>query len=101
MRLVFYTYSYTDRLELPIPATLARIAEAGYCGIDESSTHGPHLNSESVSADRRRLIRETAKQNQLRIEAIVTHGELTTNLYQGEKLDLHSALDLAHIIHSS
>lgn len=95
MRLVFYTYSYTDRLDLPIPDTLARIAQAGYCGIDESSTYGPHLNSDSVSAERRRLIRESAKRHQLRVEAIVSHGELTTSLFAGEKLDLLAAVDLA------
>lgn len=95
MRLVFYTYSYTDRLDLPVPDTLARIAKTGYCGIDESSTYGKHLNSDSVSAERRKLIRETAKQNKLRVEAIITHGELTTSLFAGEKLDLLAAVDLA------
>lgn len=95
MRLVFYTYSYTDRLDLPIPETLARIAQAGYCGIDESSTHGTHLNSDSVSTERRQLIRDSAKQHQLRVEAVVTHGELTTCLYQDKQLDLLSAVDLA------
>lgn len=95
MRLVFYTYSYTDRLNLPIPETLARIANAGYCGIDESSTFGPQLNSDSVSAERRKLIRDSARQHNLRVEAIVTHGELTTSLFKGEKLDLISAVDLA------
>lgn len=95
MRLVFYTYSYTDRLNLPIPETLARIAKTGYCGIDESSTFGPQLNSGSVSAERRKLIRDSAKQHKLRVEAIVTHGELTTSLFKGEKLELISAVDLA------
>jgi sugar phosphate isomerase/epimerase len=95
MRLVFYTYSYTDRLDLPIPETFERIARTGYCGIDESSTYGPHLNSDSVTAERRQLIRETAKKNQLRVEAIISHGELTGSLFAAEKLDLKSAIDLA------
>ncbi len=95
MRLVFYTYSYTDKLDLPIPATLERIAKTGYCGIDESSTYGKHLNSDSVSADRRKLIRESAARHKLRIEAIVTHDELTGSLFQEPKLDLFAAIDLA------
>jgi sugar phosphate isomerase/epimerase len=95
VRLAFYTYSYTDRLELPVPETLARIAKAGYCGIDESSTFGPHLNSDSVSLERRTLIRETALKHKLKVEAIVTHGELTRSLFADQKLDLISAVDLA------
>ncbi len=95
MRLVFYTYSYTDRLDLPIHETFARIAQTGYCGIDESSTYGKHLNPDSVSDERRKLIRESAKKNKLRVEAIVTHGDLTTSLFADEKLDLAAAVDLA------
>lgn len=95
MRLAFYTYSYTDRLELPVPETFARIAKSGYCGIDESSTFGKHVNSDSVNAERRTLIRETAKRHRLRVEAIVTHAELTTSLFTAEKLDLIAAVDLA------
>lgn len=95
MRLVFYTYSYTDRLELPIPETFSRIAATGYCGIDESSTFGKHINSDSVTAERRKLIRAAAQKNKLRVEAIVTHAELTGSLFAGEKLDLPAAIDLA------
>lgn len=95
MRLVFYTYSYTDRLNLPIDDTLARVAQTGYCGIDESSTFGKHLNSSSVSAQRRAEIRAAAAKHRLRIEAIVTHGDLTTSLYADEKLDLRASIDLA------
>ena len=94
MRLVFYTYSYTDRLEMPVPETLGG-SRAGYCGIDESSTFGPHLNSASVSTERRTLIRETARKNKLKVEAIVTHGELTRSLFAAESLDLIAAVDLA------
>lgn len=95
MRLAFYTYSYTDKLNLSIPETFARIAKAGYCGIDESSTFGPHVNSDSVSPERRKLIRETARRHKLRVEAIITHAELTSSLVGGEKLDLLAAVDLA------
>ena len=95
MRIVFYTYSYTDRLQLPISDTFARIASTGYSGIDESSTFGPHLNSDSVSPERRRVIRETAERFGLRVEAIVTHGDLTPGLFRGPRLDLCGAIDLA------
>jgi len=36
MRLAFFTYSYTDRLNLSVQECFARIAKAGYSGIDES-----------------------------------------------------------------
>jgi sugar phosphate isomerase/epimerase len=95
MRLAFYTYSYTDRLKLSIPDCFARIAKTGYAGIDESSTFGAAVNSDSVNAERRKQIRETARQHQLRIEAIVTHAELTASLGTKEPLDLKGAIDLA------
>ncbi len=95
MRRAFYTYSYTDRLGLDIDRTLAEIARWGYEGIDESSTFGPHVNSSSVSPDRRRAIRDAARRHGLRVEAIVTHAELSTSLFSPEPLDLIAALDLA------
>ena len=95
MRLAFYTYSYTDRLNLSVPDTFARIATTGYTGIDESSTFGAAVNSESVAAERRRLIRETARQHALRVEAIVTHAELTATLGMARPLDLEASVDLA------
>jgi sugar phosphate isomerase/epimerase len=95
MRLAFYTYSYTDRLKLSIPDCFARIAKAGYAGIDESSTFGAAINSDSVTAEWRKLIRETARQQKLRVEAIVTHAELTATLGTKEALDLKGAIDLA------
>src|SRR5665213_769857 len=67
MRLAFYTYSYTDRLNLSVPECFARIAKTGYSGIDESSTFGNAVNSTSVSAERRQLIREAARQHKLRV----------------------------------
>ncbi len=95
MRRAFYTYSYTDRLGLDIDQTFAEIARWGYEGIDESSTFGPHINSSSVSADRRRTIRDAARRHGLRVEAIVTHAELSASLFSPEPLDLIAALDLA------
>ena len=95
MRLSFYTYSYTDRLQLSVPETFARLSKTGYCGIDESSTFGNHLNSDSVSMERRALIRNAARDHKLKVEAIVTHGEMTTSLFSDAKLDLIAAVDLA------
>lgn len=95
MRLAFYTYSYTDRLQLSIRDCFARIAKTGYAGIDESSTFGAGVNSQSVSAERRRLIRETAREHNLRVEAIVTHADLTSRLGGDEPLDLKASIDLA------
>jgi len=95
VRRAFYTYSYTDRLQLDIDRTLAEIARWGYEGIDESSTFGPHVNSDSVTAERRREIRASARRYNLRVEAIVTHAELSTSLFSREPLDLVAAIDLA------
>lgn len=95
MRLSFYTYSYTDRLNLSISECFARIARTGYAGVDESSTFGAAVNSDSVTAERRRAIRDAARQHKLRVEAIVTHAELTTSLAGPTSLDLKAAIDLA------
>ncbi|RPI80289.1 MAG: sugar phosphate isomerase/epimerase, partial [Planctomycetaceae bacterium] len=78
-----------------VEKTLAEISRWGYCGIDESSTFGPHVNSGSVLPERRRAIRQSAQKHNLRIEAIVTHAELTGSLFGGERLDLDAAVDLA------
>src|SRR5205085_11747415 len=48
-----------------------------------------------VAAVRRKLIGDTAKEHRLRVEAIVSHAELTTSLFRGERLDLLAAIDLA------
>jgi sugar phosphate isomerase/epimerase len=95
VRLSFYTYSYTDRLKLSIPECFARIARTGYAGVDESSTFGQAMNSDSVTAERRRAIRDAARQYRLRVEAIVTHAELTTSLAGATPLDLKASIDLA------
>ena len=95
MRLAFYTYSYTDRLKLSIPECFARIAKTGYTGIDESSTFGPAINSGSVSPERRKLIRDIARDHKLRVEAVVTHADLTSRLGGEEPLDFEASIDLA------
>lgn len=95
MRLAFYTYSYTDKQQLSIPDCFERIARTGYAGVDESSTFGPAINSDSVSAERRRAIRDAARKYKLRVEAIVTHAELTSSLGSATPLDLESSIDLA------
>jgi sugar phosphate isomerase/epimerase len=95
MRLAFYTYSYTDRLNLSIPDCFERIARTGYAGVDESSTFGPAENSDSVTPERRRAIRDAARKHKLRVEAIVTHAELTQSLAGPKPLDLAASIDLA------
>src|SRR5438309_1083143 len=88
MKLSFYTYSYTDRLKLPVADCLERIARAGYAGIDESGTFGASEDPHSVLPERRRLVRETAKRCGLSVEAVVTHAELTATLARKAPLDL-------------
>lgn len=95
MRLVFYTYSYTDKQNLPIDECFARIARTGYSGVDESSTFGNAVNSGSVTSERRRAIRDAARKHKLRVEAIVTHAELTQALDGPNALDLAASIDLA------
>jgi sugar phosphate isomerase/epimerase len=74
MRLAFYTYSYTDRLEMPIEPALERIAETGYDGIDISGTDGSSADPLSVTPALRQLTRRTAERLGLEIEAIITHA---------------------------
>lgn len=95
MRLAFYTYSYTDRLNLPVEECYAHIARTGYTGIDESGTYGPSEDPRSVTSERRKLIRETAQRYKLSVEAVVTHAELTTTLRfaQGRLLSRQQPLD--------
>ncbi|HXG23808.1 MAG TPA: sugar phosphate isomerase/epimerase [Chthonomonadales bacterium] len=95
MRLAFYTYSYTDRLKLPVEECYAHIARTGYTGIDESGTYGPSEDPRSVTFERRMLIRDTARRFGLSIEAVVTHAELTTTLLRQQPLDFMAAVDLA------
>lgn len=95
MRLAFYTYSYTDKQNLSIPDCFERIARTGYAGIDESSTFGAAVNSDSVTAERRRAIRDEVRKHKLRVEAIVTHAELTQSLTGPAALDLAASVDLA------
>ncbi|MCY2967627.1 MAG: sugar phosphate isomerase/epimerase [Planctomycetota bacterium] len=73
LRLAFYTYSYTDRLQLDVE----------------------HVNSDSVSPERRTQIRQAAARYKLRVEAIVSHAELTASLFGEQPLDLMQSIDLA------
>ena len=97
MRLGFYTYSYTDRLRMPVEACLKQIARAGYSGIDISGTDGPSTNPKSVTPDLRRLTRRTAERLGLQVEAVITHAPLSDSLVDREKdpLDLEGTVDLA------
>lgn len=95
MKLSFYTYSYTDRQNLSVAECLARIARVGYAGIDESGTFGRSENSASVTPERRKLIRDTARQLRLSVEAVITHAELTRTLATTTPLDLKGSIDLA------
>jgi fructoselysine 3-epimerase len=97
LRLGFYTYSYTDRLRMPLESCLKRIARAGYSGIDISGTDGPSTNPKSVSPDLRRLTRRTAERLGLQVEAVITHVPLSDSLVDLEKdpLDLEGTVDLA------
>jgi sugar phosphate isomerase/epimerase len=95
IRLSFYTYSYTDRLEMPVVAALERIAKTGYQGIDVSGTHGKSEDPRSVTPELRRLTKDTAERLGLRVEAVITHAELTTTLAGDHPLDLEGSIDLA------
>jgi sugar phosphate isomerase/epimerase len=97
MRLGFYTYSYTDRLRMPIATCLERIARTGYSGIDVSGTDGSSADPRSVTPELRRLTRETAERLGLRIEAVITHAPLADSLATplAKRLDLEGTVDLA------
>ena len=97
MRLGFYTYSYTDRLRMPIATCLERVARTGYSGIDVSGTDGASTDPRSVSPELRRLTRETADRLGLQIEAVITHAPLADSLASpmATRLDLERTVDLA------
>ena len=97
MRLSFYTYSYTDRLKMPIVPCLERIAKAGESGIDVSGTNGNSADPRSFDTSRRKLTRRTAERLKLRLEAVITHAELTSSLADPKQkpLDLVGTVDLA------
>ncbi len=103
MRVSFYTYSYTDRLEMSTEQCLERIAKTGYSGIDVSGTHGPSDDPRSFDADLRRLTRKTAEKLKLRIEAVITHAQLTETLVDPKRkpLDLIGSVDLAQELGAS
>ncbi len=97
MRLGFYTYSYTDRLRMPLGPCLQRVARAGYSGIDISGTDGPSSDPKSVTPELRRLTRRTVERLGLQIEAVITHAPLCDSLVDPQKkpLDLAGTVDLA------
>ncbi len=97
MRLSFYTYSYTDRLKMPIVPCLERIAKVGYSGIDVSGTNGNSADPRSFDVSRRKLTRRTAERLKLKVEAVVTHAQLTDTLADSKRktLDLKGSVDLA------
>jgi sugar phosphate isomerase/epimerase len=97
MRLGFYTYSYTDRLRMPVELCLERIARTGYGGIDVSGTDGNSTDPRSVLPELRRLTRRTAERLGLRIEAVISHACLTDSLVDPatKPLDLLGSVDLA------
>ncbi len=95
MRLSFYTYSYTDKLDMPIPETVAFIAGVGYSRIDISGTHGNSDSPQSFDAQRRILTRKTVEKYGLSVAAVITHAELTGTLAAGKPLDLKGSVDLA------
>jgi sugar phosphate isomerase/epimerase len=97
VRLSFYTYSYTDKLKLPTVDCLERIARTGYAGIDVSGTHGASDDPKSFDQSLRRLTRMTAERLKLKVEAVITHAQLTDSLFDPAKtpLDLKGSVDLA------
>ena len=95
MRLAFYTYSYTDRLEMPLEPALEKIAATGYDGIDISGTHGPSADPRSVTPELRAQTRSIADRLGLTIEAVITHANLANSLFTDEPLDLKGSVDLA------
>ncbi len=95
VRLAFYTYSYTDRLEMPVGPVLEKIAATGYDGIDISGTHGPSADPNSVTAEMRELTRRTSARLGFKIEAIITHANLADSLFTATPLDLKGSVDLA------
>lgn len=97
MRLSFYTYSYTDKLNMSIPECLERIARAGYTGVDVSGTHGRSDDPRSFDEARRVLTRKTAERLNLRVEAVISHAQLTDTQADPSKqpLDLKGTIDLA------
>jgi len=82
---------------MPIERCLARVARVGYQGIDVSGTHGDSDSPASFDQQRRRRTRDTAEKLGLRIEAVITHAQLTDTLATAGRrpLDLNGSIDLA------
>jgi sugar phosphate isomerase/epimerase len=95
MKIGFYTYSYLDRLDMPIGPTLEAIAAAGYDAVDLSATRRRDLDPALFPVeDRREILRLTAALG-LEIAALVTHLPLVNSLWDGRPLNLLGACDLA------
>ncbi|MDA0835733.1 MAG: sugar phosphate isomerase/epimerase [Planctomycetota bacterium] len=97
MRLAFYTYSYTDRLKMPIAECHPYIAKSGYTSIDVSGTYGPSEDPASFTDELRNETRMSSETDALRVEAIITHADLTGSLQNPERkpLELIGSTDLA------
>ncbi|MFN0198453.1 MAG: sugar phosphate isomerase/epimerase family protein [Planctomycetaceae bacterium] len=97
MRLAFYTYSYTDRLKMTIEECHPHIAATGYTSVDVSGTYGPSEDPRSFDEALRKATRESSEKDKLRVEAIITHADLTGSFDNPDRkpLDLIGSTDLA------
>jgi protein FrlC len=101
MKLGFYTYSYLDRLDLPIAPTLEAIAAARYDAVDLSATRRADLDPALFPEEDRRAIRRLTASLGLEVAALVTHLPLVNSLWEQElsdakgPLNLRGAVDLA------
>jgi len=95
MKLGFYTYSYIDRLKMPIEPVLELIAATGYDGIDISATWQDELDPASMPPAVRERYVAAAQRVGLEIEAVVTHLELVSAVWNEQPLNLKGAVDVA------
>src|ERR1051326_373703 len=95
MKIGFYTYSYLDRLDMPIAPVREAIAAAGYEAVDLSATRRLDLDPAQFPVEDRREIRRRTSALGLEIAALVTHLPLVNALWDGRPLNLRGAVDLA------
>src|SRR3989442_1598438 len=95
MKLAFYTYSYLDRLDMPVAPVLEAIAAAGYDAVDLSATRRADLDPAQFPVSDRREILQLTRSLGLEIAALVTHLGLVNALWDGRPLNLRGAVDLA------
>ena len=95
MKLGFYTYSYIDRLKMPIEPDLEQVAATGYDGIDISATWRDDLDPGLMPLPVRDLYARAAQRLGLEIEAVVTHLELVDSVWNHRPLNLKGAVDVA------